>query len=432
MKEPNTDNLIINELRAENFKKLQVVNIKPGDVNVITGKNAQGKSSVLDAIQFCIDGPSKEIPRPIRDGATKAKIELDLGELVVTRTVTPSGARLEVTAKDGTQLKTPQAILNNLFNKVSFDPVRFLNLSSKDQIELLLKATGQAEKIAQLDAEREHAYNERRIANRKVSEVETMCNKLNTIFPEGEEISAAEIMEELKKANEHNNSIGLLKADMHRLGLIGKEKATAITLNNNKIEALRLEIDKLEHETAKLSEELQEMRAHYVEIATQVEEMAEIDVEKITAKLQTLEAHNAEVRKRKQYEEYSATLELMKEVAAKYSQQMAEIDKQKEEILSNTPIGIPLTIGEEGVLFGGVPLSQCSSAEQLKVSMAVAMALQPNLKVILIREGSLLDSAGMNTVQQFAAKNGYQIWIEKVDETGEVGIVIEEGRVKNA
>jgi len=149
--EKQTDLKII-ELKAENFKRLEAIELTPGEVNLITGKNAQGKSSVLDAIEFCLSGPSKQIPRPIKDGATKAKIEMDLGDLTITRVVTPSGARLQVTAKDGTQLKSPQAVLDALFSSVSFDPIRFLNMSEKDQIESLLKATGQADQIAKLDA----------------------------------------------------------------------------------------------------------------------------------------------------------------------------------------------------------------------------------------------------------------------------------------
>ena len=43
------------------------------------------------------------------------------------------------------------------------------------------------------------------------------------------------------------------------------------------------------------------------------------------------------------------------------------------------------------VTYNNVPFDQCSSSEQLRVSLAMGLALNPKLKVILIRDGSLLD-----------------------------------------
>ena len=75
------------ELQAENVKRLKAVEITPnGTLQVIGGKNAQGKSSVLDAIWLALGGgkAAKDTPLPIRDGEATAKVRLDLGDLVVT------------------------------------------------------------------------------------------------------------------------------------------------------------------------------------------------------------------------------------------------------------------------------------------------------------------------------------------------------------
>jgi hypothetical protein len=89
-----------------------------------------------------------------------------------------------------------------------------------------------------------------------------------------------------------------------------------------------------------------------------------------------------------------------------------------------------LSFGEDGVLYNGVPFKQCSAAERLKVSMAMAMALNPKLRVIRILDGSLLDSTNMNLIQEMVKEKDYQVWIEVVDESGKVGITIEGGEVK--
>jgi len=88
-----------------------------------------------------------------------------------------------------------------------------------------------------------------------------------------------------------------------------------------------------------------------------------------------------------------------------------------------------LGFNEQGVTFNGIPFKQCSSAERLKVSLAMAMALNPELKVIRITNGNLLDSSNMTVVEQMAKDNDYQIWLEMVNETGSMGIYIEDGEV---
>lgn len=79
------------ELQAENVKRLRAVDITPdGTLQVIGGRNAQGKSSVLDAVWLALGGgkAAKETPLPIRDGQEKASVRLDLGDLIVTRSWT--------------------------------------------------------------------------------------------------------------------------------------------------------------------------------------------------------------------------------------------------------------------------------------------------------------------------------------------------------
>lgn len=57
-------------LEAENFKRLKAVRIEPNGngITVISGNNANGKSSVLDAIQAAIGGKRATPEKPIRDG----------------------------------------------------------------------------------------------------------------------------------------------------------------------------------------------------------------------------------------------------------------------------------------------------------------------------------------------------------------------------
>ena len=84
------------------------------------------------------------------------------------------------------------------------------------------------------------------------------------------------------------------------------------------------------------------------------------------------------------------------------------------------------------VSLNGLPFSQASDADQLRASCAIAMRGDQKLRVIRVRDGSLLDKDSMAILAEMAVDADYQVWVERVDASGKVGIVIEDGRVKEA
>src|SRR5579872_629804 len=107
-------------LQAENVKKLVAVHITPqGDIVEIVGKNGHGKTSVLDSIWWALEGAEHIQAEPIRKGADKAVIRLDLGELIVKRTITPKGGTLTVENAEGARYPSPQAVLDKLLGAIS-------------------------------------------------------------------------------------------------------------------------------------------------------------------------------------------------------------------------------------------------------------------------------------------------------------------------
>ena len=88
-----------------------------------------------------------------------------------------------------------------------------------------------------------------------------------------------------------------------------------------------------------------------------------------------------------------------------------------------------VAFGDDSIMLNGVPFEQASDAEQLRASCAIAMAGNPTLRVIRVRDGSLLDSEFLAIVAQMAEERDYQVWIERV-EPGKQGFVIEDGMVK--
>jgi hypothetical protein len=67
-------------------------------------------------------------------------------------------------------------------------------------------------------------------------------------------------------------------------------------------------------------------------------------------------------------------------------------------------------------------------SEKIKVGVAISMAMNPELKVIRIDDGSLLDSDNLKAIQDMVKEQDYQIWIESVDNK-EMGFYIEDGEL---
>lgn len=113
---------------------------------------------------------------------------------------------------------------------------------------------------------------------------------------------------------------------------------------------------------------------------------------------------------------------------------LSDIDKAKQDKLANAKLPIEdLSFDESGVYYKGIPFKQASSAEALRVSVAMGIAMNPELKILLIRDGSLLDNDNLKAISEMAFDSGHQIWLEKVSENDEeCSIIISDGSVKEA
>jgi DNA repair exonuclease SbcCD ATPase subunit len=397
------------ELRAENVKRLKAVEITPkGDVVIIAGRNAQGKSSVLDAIWMALAGAAgaKETTRPIRDGEKSASVELDLGDLRVTRRWTEAGGTaLIVESADGARYPSPQKVLDEFIGKLTFDPLAFAESAQKDQLATLLSVVElpfDPEKVAM---ERQSIYDQRTDANREVKRLEGALTEL-PVPPEGtpdEPVVMTVLTEALEEANAHAH---------RRLELDGM-----IVHMEQRIEEARAILESSEPELARL----QGVR----------DELPEpLDAESVREQIATADLTNGHVRTKQERARLSGNLAAMRHNANKLTARLVEIDAHKEKALQEATMPLDgLSFDDDGVLFKDVPLAQVSDSERLRVSIAIAMALNPKIRVIRITDGSLLDTENMALIGEMASAHDFQVWIERVDESGMVGITIEDGAV---
>ena len=88
-----------------------------------------------------------------------------------------------------------------------------------------------------------------------------------------------------------------------------------------------------------------------------------------------------------------------------------------------------LTLGDDGPMLDGVPLEQASGAQKLRVSVALGIAMNPRLKVLLVRDASLLDEDSLALVAEMAAAADAQVWLERVGDGDPAAVVIDDGQV---
>jgi DNA repair exonuclease SbcCD ATPase subunit len=389
-------------LTAENIKRLKAVDITPAEhVQIVGGRNAQGKTSVLDAIWLALGGgpAARTTTRPIRDGEDHASVRLDLGDLVVTRTWTGDKTALKVESADGAKYGSPQGVLDALVGRLSFDPLEFTRLSAREQVAALLDLVDLDVDLDALATERQQAYDDRAEIGRQGKAIGDVPAPVDGV-PD-EEVSASDLIAELQQAEDANRDIrtagSSVKLLTDRIAELQREMSQAQT----NLKAAKTGADKTPRDTDAIRDRL-----------TTVEETNR-------AVRRNTEVRAQSVRKsalRKQYDALTATID--------------GLDKSKSSALAKAKFPVDgLGFDDSGVTFEGIPFSQASSAEQIRVSLAMAMSLNPKLRVIRILDGSLLDAESLALIEGMAKAADYQIWIERVGDADGIGVVIEDGQV---
>ncbi len=398
-------------LVAENFKRLSAIEITPkGNVVKITGKNANGKSSVLDSIWSALGGKDNVPDKPIRDGEKTGEIKVDLGDLLVTRKFTEKGTSLTVSNKDGALYQKPQSVLDELIGRLSFDPMHFMHIKPSDQFITLAEHAGVD--FTSVDAERKTAFDERTIVNRdgkaKKAEVDAMALTYDENAPD-EEVSVSDLVSKVTEANESNRKLKSLD-----------------DLINNTASSIKSKKEQI----ASLEQQVKDAQISLSDLRKQVESMEEIDISDIQKQIDNAEETNTAVRAKTRYKEEFEKLEFLRANTEKLVNVIKKCDETRAKMIADAKLPVEgLGFGDGFVTFNGIPLDQTSSSEQLKVSISVAMSMNPKLKVIRIQDGSLLDSDAMKVIEEMAKEKDFQFWVEQVDESGKVGIVIEDGHV---
>lgn len=434
----------ITRARAENIMRLFVVEMADDGSPVwsIGGDNENGKTSFITAIIMALGGAKRFPEKPLRLGETKGQVDLELtaktGEvLIVCLKLKGPGdgsyevAKLEVSEKRNGRVSTmkgPQAMLDALCGALMFDPLEFTRKKPKEQVEILKSLVGID--TEELDVQEKALFDQRTAVNRDLKHAEAQWAAA-TSYPDApkEPVSMSDLVAELSGIQEWNAAGGRFRM--------------AADDASRKVRDLTEKSANQSAEIAKRERQLADVKADRAETDKKLEsardwectakENAACHVDKSTEavrqKMQQVEATNAQVRANAE----EARLRKERDAALAESQRLTDeinaVREKRTQLMADAKWPVPgMAFDDNGVTLNGLPFKQASSAVQLRTSVQMGFAANPDLKTAIIRDGSLVAATQLRLVTEEVRAAGGQLIIEKVSAAEDVSLVITDGR----
>lgn len=407
----------IKHMHVQNLRNIIDVSFQDLDENVvkISWNNGAWKSTIVDAIFLAILGKTyigkgRSIENLVTLWQEKSEIEVTLEwsgkKLRITRKITQAGnTSLEVWSSDPDE-KLQQKDLDALLSEFTVDPLEFTRKSKKEQYETIKTITWID--TTQIDNEIALQEEKTKIARAQATEYKKTLQNAEGV-EKVERVSTEELAKKQREIMEHNQ---------------------AFNRSEEKMANTRDKIAELKQELEKIQKELQE-EEWYLETLLQAHEMIWPfqDLTEIQAQINNADAINAKATAWERYTELQAIATQKEVELTKQATLLEELRDQKKAMIKNADMPIPgMEFTEaDGVIINGILFDQYSSAEQLKFACKIATATNPHLRVIYIKDGSLLDSKSMEEMEQFANQEWYQVFIERVGEEAET-IIMRDGK----
>lgn len=398
----------INSLEFENVKRIKAVQLTPAKngLTVIGGDNRQGKTSVLDAIAWALGGDRFKPSNPQREGSViepHLKVTLDNG-IVVER----SGKNSSLKVIDPSGNKGGQQLLNSFVEQFALDLPKFLNQSSKEKADTLLKIIGVGEQLYKLEQEEQLQYNRRteigRIADQKAKFAKEM--PVYTDVP-AEPLSVSELIQQQQEILAHN---GTNKMKRDQLSHYEKEYELAkqafdhaksvLDAAENNLKLARLDAKDLEDKST-------------AELEANIQHIEDIN-KKVRANLDRQKAEIEAEDFRSQYDELT--------------EQVEAIRQQKKDLLKGADLPLEgLTVEGGELIYNGQKWDCMSGAEQLIVATSIVRKLNPDCGFVLLDKLEQLDSKTLDAFGNWLEKEGLQAIATRVSSGDECCILIEDG-----
>lgn len=401
----------------ENVKRIKAVALTPAaaGLTVIGGRNAQGKTSVLDAICWALGGKDYEPTGSHRDGSMRdPELHVELSNGIVVERKGKSSA-LKVT--DTTGKRAGQTLLNSFVEKFALDLPRFLQESDKDKALTLLRIIGIENELKELD-QREATLSQQRLTTGQIARQKRGAAEELPFHPEApaDFVDIADLAEQQREALAHN-----AENQRWRDALTAQEQR--VILISNELEAARTEVIRREADLDLANDHLDKIRAT-------VQALQDVDTQPIANAIDDAQRLNALVSENRAS---VSALSEADEYEARYKELDAQVNAVRNErmqLLNNIDMPLPdLTIQDSTLVYRGHVWSDMSSAEQLEVATAIVRRLNPACGFVLVDKLEQLDTQTLQEFGQWCEAQGLQVIGTRVSTGSECSVLIEDGMV---
>jgi hypothetical protein len=416
-------------LHIRNYQKIEALDITPDrELIEVTGDNANGKTSALNALWAAFSAASIAGPEPIRDGAEKATIRVDLGDIVVTRTFKRGRKNaaeitdtLTIDRLDGEKVEKPQVTLNGLMGKLSMDPTAFLRMKPDEQRRQVQAFVPGYDFTADVEADKAD-FAERTVIGRlrdaAAARAEDWRKRLRGMV-KVEPVDVGALMAENDKAIAHNEEVANRRRQRDDDMAANKAGEAQIEMNQARMETLRKEILALEDASREIHADIEARSSHWMEIDIP----EKIDRSGIQAKLDAAQDTN---RRAGDYTGAKESLSSAENDHSKQDEAYAALTRRLEdrkqaraEAIASAEMPVDgLEFGEDGLILNGHPFEQASTAERVRTSVAIAMAANPQVRIIRLEHGNDIGQANMAIIAGMARQHDWQVWVERLVPTG--------------
>lgn len=411
----------ITSLELENVKRVKAVFLAPSKtgLTVIGGKNAQGKTSILDAITYGLGGEKYRPTNLQREGGLEeASIDILLSNGL--RAIRKGkNASLKIVDPDGK--KSGQAVLDSFIETLALDLPKFLSMSDDQKAIVLLNTLGIGEDLKRLDEKERAAYEKRHALGAVADQKLKFWRELPEHHDAPEAlVSAADL---IRKA----------EAVMARNGL----RAAA----RKKIEAAQRDLDDAAKAVTRLEDQLEaaiatrDRATAAYELARSVPETAEESTAAIQAEIASMEETNAKVRANMAK---AAAKDDSDEYARRYAILTAAVEDVREErraLLAGASMPLEdLTIGKTDkdrpcLIYKGQPWDCMSGMERVRVAVSIVKQLKPDCGFVLLDKLESFDLVELAEFGQWLETQGLQAIATRVSDGDECAVIIEDGTI---
>lgn len=443
-------------LAIKNFLSISDAELKPGQINQIVGKNNQGKTTILRALEAALKGTTDG--SVVKRGETDAEIILEFDEISIRRRIKSDGKQTVSVKKGDMSANSPQAYLNQLLDGTSLNPLELLD--PKKRTEYLLKCIDirvtpkdlkevvgdcpvplpplEFDQHGLKVAEHAHRffYQRRAEANKDFQAKQKTWEVKKAELPPLPEFEGSE--DELKAAADEvraeirreNNKMEHMKVYETRL-----EKAVkAVAGNRNQQAEARVTISNLEEQLLQARSHLRDLETRELELEKQKDE-AESELNVIRPDASHLNALNdrlaglqadltarSEARALRARYEAVDTLKADADKARAFAKALDGVVERvgagfREALMKKAELPVDGLTYEGGAFFlDGFSIDNLSSSKAMKLAVGVARKMASKTKLICIDGAELLDEESYAALREEIDGDGFTYFITKVGE----------------